>query len=98
MEEQCDGKLYFVLCPQLEGRAPAASSPVTTGPASQKNTGVTTAQTAQMVRMKETAVSLFQDGFPFLISGSCGILINLLRLGGSLTDRTSHNMLLVITG
>lgn len=98
MEEQCDCKLYFVLCPQLEGRAPVASSPVTMGPASQKNTGVTIAQTAQMVQMKETAVSLFQDGFPFLISGSCGILINLLRLGGSLTDRTSHNMLLVIRG
>lgn len=58
MEEKCDCKLYFLLCPQLEGRAPVASSPVTTGPASQKNTGVTIAQTAQMVQMKETAVSL----------------------------------------
>lgn len=37
--------------------------------------------------------------FPFFfISGSCGILINLLRLRGSLTDRMSHNMLLVVRG
>lgn len=36
--------------------------------------------------------------FFFIISGSCGILINLLRLRGSLTDRMGHNMLLVVKG
>lgn len=36
--------------------------------------------------------------FSLFISGSCGILINLLRLRVSLTDRIGHNMLLVVRG
>lgn len=40
----------------------------------------------------------FPPLFLFFISGSCGILINLLRLRGSLTDRMDHNMLLVVRG
>lgn len=76
-----------------------ASSAVVTGPASQENTDVTVWPTAQMGLMRETVVSLLQGGFPFFfISGFCGILINLFRLRGSLTDRMSHNMLLVVRG
>lgn len=78
-----------------------ASSAAVMVRASQESTNVTVWQTAQMVPMREIAVSLLQGGSPhffFLISGSCGILINLLRLRGSLTDRMDHNMLLVVRG
>lgn len=96
-------------CHQLEGPAPVASSPAPMAPASQGNTDATTAKTAWTVQMKETAVSFSSNLVPpphqtpspvfFLpISGSCGISINLFRLGGSLTDTMSHNMLLVIRG
>lgn len=53
------------ICPQLEGRAPVASSAVVTGHASQESTDVTVWRTAQMGLMRETAVSLLQGGFPF---------------------------------
>lgn len=49
--------LSSLLYHQLEGRAPAASSPAATVPASQGNTDATTAQTAWTVQMKEIAVS-----------------------------------------
>lgn len=79
-----------------------ASSAAVMVRASQESTNVTVWQTAQMVPMREIAVSLLQGGSPhfffFFISGSCGILINLLRLRGSLTDRMDHNMLLVVRG
>lgn len=53
------------ICPQLEGRAPVASSAVVMEHASQENTDVTVWPTAQMGLMRETAVSLLQGGFPF---------------------------------
>lgn len=90
---------HFPIRPQSEGRAAVGSSAVVMGHASQENTDVTVWQTAQMAPMSETAVSLLRGTFPFFsISGSCGILINLLRLRGSLTDRMGHNMLLVVRG
>lgn len=64
-------KTLFVLLklcpirPQLEGRAPVASSAAVTGRASQENTDVTVWQTAQMGLMREIAVSLLQGGFHF---------------------------------
>lgn len=90
---------------QLAGRAAVASSAALAGRASQKNTDVTTWQIVWMDLMRETAVSLLQDDPPFcyyfffsFISSSCGILINLSRLRGSMTDRTGHNMLFVVRG
>lgn len=58
---------YSLICPQLEGRAPVASSVVVMGPASQENTVVTVWRTAQMGLTRETAVSLPQGGSLFLI-------------------------------
>lgn len=55
------------ICPQLEGRAPVASSVVVTVHASQENTDVTVWRTAQMDLMRETAVSILQGGFPFFV-------------------------------
>lgn len=64
---------YSLICPQLEGRAPVASSVVVMGPASQENTIVTVWRTAQMGLTRETAVSLPQGGSLFLNSSQASV-------------------------